>query len=120
MMISFEDYMSLPPSDGRKIRIYRIVPWLNFSGALLVVILNALFSVIHSPLDQEISAGESPGFAWILTDKQIKTRFHLVLFPHNGCYHVDGVFGLSAAIGTDIVNQAHVADFRNLRQPGQV
>ena len=27
--------------------------------------MHALFSAVHSPLGQEISAGESPGFAWI-------------------------------------------------------
>jgi glucan phosphoethanolaminetransferase (alkaline phosphatase superfamily) len=57
--------MSILPSDGEKIRIYRILPWLHFSGALLVVVFNALFSAVHSPLGQEISAGESLSFAWV-------------------------------------------------------
>ena len=57
--------MSLLSSDDEKIRLYRILPWLHLSGALLVVVFNALFSAVHSPLGQEISAGESPGFAWI-------------------------------------------------------
>ena len=57
--------MSLLPSASEKIRIDRILPWLHFSGALFVVVFNALFSAVHSPLGQEISAGESPGFAWI-------------------------------------------------------
>ena len=48
-----------------KIRIDRILPWLHFSGALLVVVLSALFSAVYSTLGQEISAGESPGFAWL-------------------------------------------------------
>jgi len=51
-------------SDGSKIKLDHILPWLHFSGALLIVVLNALFSAIQSPLGQEISAGESPGFAW--------------------------------------------------------
>jgi len=57
--------MTLPPSNGEKIRIGRTLPWLHFAGALLVVVLTALFSAVHSPLGQEISAGESPGFAWM-------------------------------------------------------
>jgi len=69
--------MSLPPSDGWKIRIYRILPWLHFLGALLVVIVSALISAVHSPLGQEISAGESPGFAWIRAHITICTGFGL-------------------------------------------
>lgn len=45
-------------------RISWLLPWLHFLGAVLVVGLSALFSAVHSPLGQEISAGESPGFAW--------------------------------------------------------
>ena len=56
--------MSLPPSDNDKAK-NQIVPWLHLGAALLVIVLNALFSAVHSPLGQEISAGESPGFAWI-------------------------------------------------------
>ncbi len=57
--------MSFLPSEGEKIRRCRVLPWLHFSAAILVVVTNALFSAVHSPLGQEISAGESPGFAWI-------------------------------------------------------
>jgi hypothetical protein len=32
------------------------------------VVLTALFASVHSPLGQEISAGESPGFAWTRTN----------------------------------------------------
>ena len=60
--------MSLPASDSEKIRSYWILPWLYFLGALLVVFLNAAFSAVHSPLGQEISAGESTGFAWLRTN----------------------------------------------------
>jgi glucan phosphoethanolaminetransferase (alkaline phosphatase superfamily) len=60
--------MPLPPSDSERIRSYRILPWLYFLGALLVVFLNAASSAVHSPLGQEISAGESPGFAWLQTN----------------------------------------------------
>jgi glucan phosphoethanolaminetransferase (alkaline phosphatase superfamily) len=49
-------------------RYTRILPWLHFLGAALVVVITALFSAVHSPLGQEISAGESPGFAWIRAD----------------------------------------------------
>ena len=76
--ISFGEYMSFLPSDGEEIRIYRTLPWLHFSGALLVVILNALFSAAHSPLGQEISAGESPGFAWIQANITMGTGFGLI------------------------------------------
>jgi hypothetical protein len=53
------------PSNSDKAKYYHILPWLHFSAALLVIVFNALFSAVHSPLGQEISAGESPGFAWI-------------------------------------------------------
>ncbi len=43
----------------------KILPWLHILGAALVAVLTGLFSAVHSPLGQEISAGESPGFAWI-------------------------------------------------------
>lgn len=46
-------------------KMTKILPLLNILGAALVVVLTALFSMVHSPLGQEISAGESPGFAWI-------------------------------------------------------
>ena len=46
-------------------RISSLLPWLHILGAALVVVVTALFSAVHSPLGQEISAGESPGFAWI-------------------------------------------------------
>jgi hypothetical protein len=52
-------------SDGEKKGIYGLLPWLHFSAAFLIVVFNAMFSAVHSPLGQEISAGESPGFAWI-------------------------------------------------------
>jgi len=43
----------------------QLLPWLHFFGALLVFVLISLFTAIHSELGNEISAGESPGFAWI-------------------------------------------------------
>ncbi len=45
----------------------RALPWLHFFGALVVLVLNALYSAVYSPLGLEISVGESPGFAWIRT-----------------------------------------------------
>jgi len=44
---------------------FRLLPWLHFFGAILVFVLISLFTAIHSELGNEISAGESPGFAWI-------------------------------------------------------
>ena len=41
------------------------LPWLHFFGAFLAFTLITLLTVTHSELGQEISAGESPGFAWI-------------------------------------------------------
>jgi hypothetical protein len=46
-------------------RLHKALPWLHFSGACLIFVLLYLFTAIHSQLGQEISAGESPGFAWI-------------------------------------------------------
>ena len=70
--------MPLPPSDSERIRSYRILPWLYFLGALLVVFLNAAFSAVHSPLGQAISTGESPGFAWLRTNITTCIGFGLV------------------------------------------
>ena len=52
------------PSD-KSSRNFRLLSWLHLLGAVLVVVVTALFSAVHSPLGQEISAGESPGFAWV-------------------------------------------------------
>ena len=61
---------SSPPSASN--RFYWLVPCFHILGAALVVVLTGLFSAVNSPLGQEISAGESPGFAWI--------RSHIVTF----------------------------------------
>jgi hypothetical protein len=47
------------------LKLSKILPWLHLLGAIAVVILHALYSAVHSELGREISAGESPGFAWI-------------------------------------------------------
>jgi len=46
-------------------RITRILPWLHLLGAIAIVTLYGLHSAVHSELGQEISVGESPGFAWV-------------------------------------------------------
>jgi len=46
-------------------KLHKTLPWLHFSGACLVFVLIYLFKAIHSQLGHEISAGESPGFAWL-------------------------------------------------------
>jgi ABC-type Fe3+-siderophore transport system permease subunit len=46
-------------------RLFNTLPWLHFTGACLVFVLIYLFTAIHSQLGHEISAGESPGFAWL-------------------------------------------------------
>ena len=46
-------------------RLYETLPWLHFAGACLAFMLIYLFTAIHSQLGREISAGESPGFAWL-------------------------------------------------------
>ena len=45
-------------------RRYEALPWLHFIGAFPVFVVIYLFTAIHSQLGHEISAGESPGFAW--------------------------------------------------------
>lgn len=52
------------PRDN-SIRVSSLLPRLYILGAALVVVVTALFAAVHSPLGQEISAGESPGFDWI-------------------------------------------------------
>ena len=43
----------------------KTLPWLHFGGAYLTFALVYLFAAVHSQLGQEISAGESPGFAFL-------------------------------------------------------
>ena len=57
--------MRVHSKENHRSASFRLLPWLHCSGVLVVVVCNALFSAIHSPLGREISAGESPGFAWI-------------------------------------------------------
>ena len=52
------------PSSQSTDKYIKILATLNILGATLVVVLSALFSAVHSPLGQAISAGESPGFDW--------------------------------------------------------
>ena len=48
-----------------------MLPWLHLLGAVAVVTLQALYSAVHSELGGAISAGESPGFAWIRSNLHI-------------------------------------------------
>ena len=64
--------MSFIQSDSKRASISWILPWRHFLAALVVVVLNAIYAVVHSPLGREISAGESPGFGWI--------RVHITTF----------------------------------------
>jgi hypothetical protein len=57
--------MLQPIPMNRSSKVYWLLPWLQIVGAAVVVVLTALFSAVHSPLGQDISTGESPGFAWI-------------------------------------------------------
>jgi hypothetical protein len=57
--------MNLSSAKSLSLRSSRILPWLHFSGAILVFVLISLFTATHSELGNEISAGESAGFAWI-------------------------------------------------------
>lgn len=57
--------MTLSSAKSLTSRSSRILPWLHFIGAILVFVLISLFTAAHSKLGNEISAGESAGFAWI-------------------------------------------------------
>ncbi|MBT8331997.1 MAG: hypothetical protein KJP06_06670, partial [Deltaproteobacteria bacterium] len=46
-------------------KLPKTLPWLHIGGAFLVFVLVYLFAAVHSQLGQEISAGESPGFAFL-------------------------------------------------------
>jgi len=54
--------LSFPRNNSS--RISSLLPGLYILAAALVVVVTALFAAVHSPLGQEISAGESPGFDW--------------------------------------------------------
>lgn len=54
---------SNPPAPLRK--LFNTLSWLHFTGAVLTFLLFYFFTAIHSQLGHEISAGESPGFAWL-------------------------------------------------------
>ena len=49
----------------RQPKRFGLLPWLHCTAALLAIASNAILSALHSPLGLEISAGESPGLAWI-------------------------------------------------------
>ena len=53
---------SNPPAPIKT--LFNALPWLHFTGAVVVVLLFYINTAIHSQLGQEISAGESPGFSW--------------------------------------------------------
>ena len=57
--------MPTAPSNKIQMSLFRSLPWLHFTGAMLFIVLNGVFSAIHSPLGRKISVGESPGFGWI-------------------------------------------------------
>ena len=46
-------------------KLSKSLAWLHFCAAVLVFVLGCLFAAVHSQLGLEISAGESPGFAFI-------------------------------------------------------
>lgn len=76
--MEFHEPLPHPLSVCRKMNRHRLLPWLPSFGALLFVVLYALRSAISSPLGQEISIGESPGFAWIRTYLHIGMGFGLI------------------------------------------
>ena len=53
-------------------KLSKALPWLHFCGAFLAFVLVYFFAAVHSQLGREISAGESPGFAFMAE--------HLVVF----------------------------------------
>ena len=57
--------MNISNTEHVSAKYTRILPWLQILGAALVVALTGLHSAVYSPLGLQISAGESPGFAWI-------------------------------------------------------
>ena len=57
--------MNISTSQTLLKRLFKILPWLHFTGAFSVFFLIYLFTAIHSQLGREISAGESAGFAWL-------------------------------------------------------
>lgn len=64
--------MNLSSAKSLFLKSSRILPWLQFIGAILVFALISLFTAIHSELGNEISVGESSSFAWIKT--------HIIIF----------------------------------------
>jgi len=63
--------MSTPPADRSPVKFqsglrdFFFGPWPTFAGALLLVVLVALYSASHSELGSQISSGESPFFSWL-------------------------------------------------------
>jgi len=78
--------MNLSSVKNIPLRSSRILPWLHFFGAILVFVLISLFTAIHSELGNEISAGESSGFAWI--------GANIINFLWMGLAYLVFVFGL--------------------------
>ncbi len=65
-------------------QLHRITPWLTFSSAILIFVLVSIFTATQSELAHQISAGESPGFAWV--------RDHLAFLVGSGLAFLSLVF----------------------------
>jgi hypothetical protein len=52
-------------STRPSMRLVSLSPWFKLLGALLAFVLLSLYSASHSELGNQISTGESPGFAWV-------------------------------------------------------
>jgi hypothetical protein len=57
-------------------KLNRITPWLTFFSAILIFVLVSILTASQSELANQISAGESPGFAWV--------RDHITIFVGGG------------------------------------
>jgi hypothetical protein len=57
--------MNSSSTKSLPLRSARILSLLHFFGGMLVFLLLSLFTAIHSELGNQISTGESAGFAWI-------------------------------------------------------
>ena len=79
--------LSVTPLPGR---LFAITAFLHFSGAVLVFVLVAFFTAVHSELGQAISQGEGPVFEWI--------RRHMTTLLGSGLFYLVFTFLLQRFI----------------------
>jgi hypothetical protein len=86
-------------------QLNRITPWLTFSSAILIFVLVSILTATQSELANQISTGESPGFAWV--------RDHIAILMGGGLTFLILVF-LIQQLGIRSENETYRGGIKSL------